>query len=1075
MPTFRDDLHLGHSVPMVDTEDIVDGAITEPKLADDSVSTRTIQDGAVTEPKIAEKAITEPKLADAAVSTRTIKFRAVTESKIGDSAVSTRTIQNGAVTNSKIANSTISMGKLDNDVQTKIQQGTRRAWAPKGNYSAETVYNVNDLVYYPDTNSSYISLQANNQGHSPVWQSATGGWWMMVLDGSYLNVMVEELEQAIAQAIEDAQEDIDDAIAGANTAAQAANTAAANAEAKINWVEKQVDSLTAYEVATELDETSIIPVQNKVVAKSINELSGIVNEVAYPELKDTNFLANTTTLSFWVYGSGGNIVWGTYSSNYPYYNRVLPIKTYTKYRITAREQSTMIALLQDNVPEEGKVASDWNNGNLVSIPAGGVYEVDSDKYPYLSARYGGIYLYPEKVEELIFIKEVLDDIHDDIEELHNVEENVQGDYSVLGVGKACRSGDIVKTSDGKLLKMQKSIDVLTLTKVLAVGDLRYYGGSTYKVLKAVDNYDSTATYNAGDYALGVDGSTTISVYDGSAWSDATIAGMIADASLLESVDEEYIINYAAKPYNTSDVIFENASSSKELFDLSKQAVSVSNTSYITPVKTEKGGRFTVKVASTGVWRSAQFSIPTLVPNKKYMICCDYKSTLDTSFIVSLDVIYRDYPTEKELTPKVNINYDRLISCSGEYITDSNGRVAIKKGSGRIKIDASNLPSNVTFLCFRFEQKTVNSYLEISNISILEYENMKDVFDTFEYHETPEYLTQQEYLFQTHRMNKILDAYAGTHFTSLCLLHCSDAHGDRDNLRRIMKFAEQNPHIADVIHTGDIVHQGSTNPAYIDESGAEKMLQVIGNHDHSGGSVYRYSQAEMFAKYLKHIDEWNVTYTQDVCYYYKDYSKFALRLIVIDCMEYESNNNNHWETVQRQWFNNVLDDARQNNKRVIVATHCPIGDMTWLYNGFNELCTDSNFLFGGIAGTTPKQALTDMANDVQTFINNGGTFLTWLTGHIHYSRLGWLKDYPDQFQICAPTAGAYAPNGSSASYEAIRHYGLVNRDEFNILGLRNDTYRNAFYLLVARFGRTYNSHMQLADTLIVDLINKEILK
>jgi hypothetical protein len=88
------------------------------------------------------------------------------------------------------------------------------------------VYGVNDLIYHTDTNSSYISLQANNQGHNPAWQSATGGWWMKVLDGSYVNVMVEELEQAIAQAIEDAQQDIDNAIAGANTAAQAANDAA---------------------------------------------------------------------------------------------------------------------------------------------------------------------------------------------------------------------------------------------------------------------------------------------------------------------------------------------------------------------------------------------------------------------------------------------------------------------------------------------------------------------------------------------------------------------------------------------------------------------------------------------------------------------------------------------------------------------------------------------------------------------------------------------------------------------------------------------------------------------------------
>lgn len=94
MPTYREDLHLGHAVPTTDTADIVDGAITEDKMADNSVSTRTIEAGAVT----------EPKLADDAVSTRTIQNHAVTEPKLADNAVSTRTIQNQAVTYAKLNN-----------------------------------------------------------------------------------------------------------------------------------------------------------------------------------------------------------------------------------------------------------------------------------------------------------------------------------------------------------------------------------------------------------------------------------------------------------------------------------------------------------------------------------------------------------------------------------------------------------------------------------------------------------------------------------------------------------------------------------------------------------------------------------------------------------------------------------------------------------------------------------------------------------------------------------------------------------------------------------------------------------
>ena len=82
MPTFREDLHLGHAVPTVDTDDITAKAITEDKMADDSISTRCLQDGSVT----------EPKLADGAVSTRTIQDGAVTAEKLADGSVHVKTL-----------------------------------------------------------------------------------------------------------------------------------------------------------------------------------------------------------------------------------------------------------------------------------------------------------------------------------------------------------------------------------------------------------------------------------------------------------------------------------------------------------------------------------------------------------------------------------------------------------------------------------------------------------------------------------------------------------------------------------------------------------------------------------------------------------------------------------------------------------------------------------------------------------------------------------------------------------------------------------------------------------------------
>ena len=84
MPTFREDLHLGHKVPMVGSDDIVDKsilgrhiadrvidwyhiivkAIRNEHIADKAVDARTLDDGAVTTPKIHDKGVTPEKLSD---------------------------------------------------------------------------------------------------------------------------------------------------------------------------------------------------------------------------------------------------------------------------------------------------------------------------------------------------------------------------------------------------------------------------------------------------------------------------------------------------------------------------------------------------------------------------------------------------------------------------------------------------------------------------------------------------------------------------------------------------------------------------------------------------------------------------------------------------------------------------------------------------------------------------------------------------------------------------------------------------------------------------------------------------
>jgi hypothetical protein len=116
----------------VKTEHIANGAVTTPKIADESVTTAKLKDGAVKTEKIATGAVTGSKigeaqiygskLRDGAVRSEKIAAGAVTTAKIGelqvtgsrlqDKAVTTEKLANNAVTTEKIANGSVTPAKL---------------------------------------------------------------------------------------------------------------------------------------------------------------------------------------------------------------------------------------------------------------------------------------------------------------------------------------------------------------------------------------------------------------------------------------------------------------------------------------------------------------------------------------------------------------------------------------------------------------------------------------------------------------------------------------------------------------------------------------------------------------------------------------------------------------------------------------------------------------------------------------------------------------------------------------------------------------------------------------------------
>ena len=92
----------------VETDNIKNEAVTEPKLADDSVSTRTIEDGAITHPKLATDAVENENIKTKTIHGTKLQEGTVSSLELGTDSVIVGKIAKGAVTHPKIAQDAVS-------------------------------------------------------------------------------------------------------------------------------------------------------------------------------------------------------------------------------------------------------------------------------------------------------------------------------------------------------------------------------------------------------------------------------------------------------------------------------------------------------------------------------------------------------------------------------------------------------------------------------------------------------------------------------------------------------------------------------------------------------------------------------------------------------------------------------------------------------------------------------------------------------------------------------------------------------------------------------------------------------
>lgn len=233
----------------------------------------------------------------------------------------------------------------------------------------------------------------------------------------------------------------------------------------------------------------------------------------------------------------------------------------------------------------------------------------------------------------------------------------------------------------------------------------------------------------------------------------------------------------------------------------------------------------------------------------------------------------------------------------------------------------------------------------------------------------------------------------------CLMF-SDIHGDTTNFGRILDIYDAwEGYFTCGINVGDTIYD-NLNPGnswYWDMLGEREFLFAIGNHDMWGGSggynnaieqdEYDAWIAPLATKITGLVRPSNAD-TNLLPYYYKDYGN--IRVIVLSIYSNRLSSD-------LQWFEGVLADAITNEKKVIVVNHIAHSlfarrESTATHNLALDGYYNNGFItaIGGVSQQgyidAPSPDTDNIGNGfvvaVKNFMDNGGTFITWISGHTH---------------------------------------------------------------------------------------------
>lgn len=286
-----------------------------------------------------------------------------------------------------------------------------------------------------------------------------------------------------------------------------------------------------------------------------------------------------------------------------------------------------------------------------------------------------------------------------------------------------------------------------------------------------------------------------------------------------------------------------------------------------------------------------------------------------------------------------------------------------------------------------------------------------------------------------------------------LLWFSDIHSDKVQFKRIMQFYERyKTYMNGILCTGDMVFDSLRDDYSYLENDLKKLMMTLGNHDiaRTAWNDQTVTAEEDYNIFIKPFVDAGLVdnFIVNKCYWYKDYSAQKLRLIGLDAL--------HWDNEQNKWLETSLNDAKNKGYSVVCANH--------FFGGRNRTHIECAFdnvqkLSEGDASINAEASAT-----IQKFIDKGGDFVCWLSGHTHRDYVYYLSDYPKQIGFTIDCATC-----SNGVTDEERENGTKSQDCFNLIAF--DTTRKL--IKIARIGSDRDSLLRKKDTICINYQTKKI--